>query len=152
MAARHPHEPRRSRPFPSFPRPMTDAAERPDRADRTARDGSVHWVRVTCPDCGVVRVGTDRVVIRNCVDNQTWSYRARCSQCGTVFLGDTPEALAIAAIGAGVSVETWTLPVASARRPGPPLRAADVVELHVALLADDWFERLAQVQPPLGDR
>jgi hypothetical protein len=116
------------------------------------RNSSVHWVRVTCPDCGVVRVRTDRVVVRNCVDNQTWTYRANCSQCGAVFLGDTPESLALAAIGAGVSVETWTLPVASTRRPGPPIEATDILELHLALLEHDWFDRLAQVRPPLGDR
>ena len=48
------------------------------------------------------------------------------------FLGNTPEALALAAIAAGVSVETWTLPVPSARRPGAPLQAADLLALHLA--------------------
>ncbi len=112
----------------------------------------MHWVRVTCPTCGVVRVRAERVVIRNCVDDQTWSYRARCSQCDTTFLGVTPEALALPALAAGVAVETWTLPVPSPRRAGAPLRAADAVELHLDLLADDWFDRLLRLQPRGDDR
>jgi hypothetical protein len=99
-----------------------------------------------------VRVPTEQVVVRNCVDDQTWSYRATCSECGTRFLGDTPEGLALAALAAGVSVEIWTLPIPSARRPGPPIQAADLLALHLALMEYDWFDRLSGAEPPLGDR
>jgi hypothetical protein len=158
MTARHSHEPRRSRPHPSLRRHVAnrDVAEPtlldlPDPA-QPASDGSVHWVRVTCPGCGIVRVPIEQVVVRNCVDDQTWSYRARCSQCGTTFLGDTPEGLALAALAAGVSVEIWTLPIPSARRPGPPIQAADLLALHLALTEYDWFDRLSGAEPPPGDR
>jgi hypothetical protein len=158
MTARHSHEPRRSRPHPSLRRRVANRGEAeptvldlPDPAS-AAPDGSVHWVRVTCPDCGIVRVPTERVVVRNCVDDQTWSYRARCSECGTTFLGDTPDGLALAALAAGVSVEIWTLPIPSARCPGPPIEAADLLALHLALMEYDWFDRLSRVEPPLGDR
>jgi hypothetical protein len=158
MTARHSHEPRRSRPHPSLRRRVADrrAAEPTlidlPRVDEAAPDGSVHWVRVTCPECGIVRVPTEQVVVRNCVDDQTWSYRARCSECGTMFVGDTPEGLALAALAAGVSVETWTRSVPSARRPGPPIQAADLLAFHLALMEYDWFDRLSRVEPPLGDR
>jgi hypothetical protein len=158
MTARHSHEPRRSRPHPSLRRRIKDRGgaqptviDLPD-VDLPAPDGSVHWVRVTCPECGIVRVPTERVVVRNCVDDQTWSYRARCSECETTFLGDTPEGLALAALAAGVSVELWTLPIPSARRPGPPIQATDLLTLHLELLEFDWFDRLSRVEPPLGDR
>jgi hypothetical protein len=114
-------------------------------------DASVHWVRVTCPTCGIVRVPPDGVVIRNCVDDQSWTYRARCSQCHKLFLGITPESLARVGLASGVAVETWTLPLPSARRPGSPLRALDALELHLALLEPDWFDDFARVLPPLGD-
>ena len=52
--------------------------------------GLSNWVRVTCPACGVVRVRADRVVVRSCTDDQSWSYRAMCSQCDTIFVAETP--------------------------------------------------------------
>jgi hypothetical protein len=157
MTGGHSHGPRRSRPHPSGPRPTTDRRDHdrspvaPALMDDPVVAGAVHWVRVTCPTCGVVRVETDRVVVRNCVDDQTWSYRARCSQCDTIFIGFTPESLALPALAAGVSVETWTLPIPSPRRSGSALRAIDALELHLALLDDDWFDQFSQAEPR-GDR
>ena len=128
MTPRHSHEPRRPRPHPSGQSSLADlgdgerrAVDLPGRA-RSATDPPVHWVRVTCPECGVVRVKADRVVVRNCVDDGTWSYRARCSECDTIFLGATPENLALAALAAGVVPETWTS--RSRARAGPARRCA----------------------------
>ena len=56
------------------------------------------------------------VVVRNCVDDESWSYRARCSKCDTTFVGGTPAALARPAVAAGLAIELWTLPKPSARR------------------------------------
>lgn len=119
--------------------------------DRVEVDRPSHWVRVTCPDCGVVRVRAERVVIRNCVDDETWSYRARCSECETTFIGFTPATLALPAVAAGLDVEIWTLPIPSPRHSGSPLHAVDALEMHLAMLEDDWFDQLARVEP-LGDR
>ncbi len=110
-----------------------------------------HWVRVTCPACGVVRVRADQVVVRNCVDDESWSYRARCSGCDITFVGFTPASLALPAVAAGLVIETWTLPVPSPRHSGSPLHAVDALELHLAMLENDWFDQLARVEP-LGDR
>ena len=60
-------------------------------ASAAAFEGASHWVRVTCPACGVVRVRADRVVVRHCLDDQSWSYRALCSQCDTMFVARTPS-------------------------------------------------------------
>jgi hypothetical protein len=95
-------------------------------------------------------VRADLVVVRNCVDDQSWSYRARCSRCDTTFVGATPASLARPAVAAGIAIELWTLPKPSARRSGSPLRAVDALELHLALLESDWFDQLARVEP-LGE-
>ncbi len=110
-------------------------------------DPPTHWVRVTCPACGVVRVRASRVVVRNCLDDQTWSYRARCSECDLMFIGYTSAALALPAIAAGLAVESWTLPVPSARGSGAPLQVVDVLEFHLAMLDADWFDQLARIEP-----
>jgi hypothetical protein len=98
-----------------------------------------------------VRVRADVVVVRNCLDDQSWSYRARCSSCDTTFVDATPGSLARPAVAAGVAIELWTLPRPSARRTGLPLRAIDALVLHLALLESDWFDQLARVEP-LGER
>lgn len=144
MISSHGHGPKR-------PRPRPRAAARP--VQRAFADGGrvTGWVRVTCPECGVVRVRADRVVVRNCVDDESWSYRARCSSCDLTFVGSTPVQLALSAVAAGLPVERWTLPKPSARHAGVALHAVDALELHLALLEPDWLEQLARVEP-LGDR
>jgi hypothetical protein len=134
----HTHGPKRSRPR---------GIGRPSVVAKARLDPTAPWVRVTCPECGVVRVRADRVVVRNCTDDQSWSYRARCSSCDTTFVGMTPVALALPAVAAGLAVELWTLPKPSARREGSPLQVIDALELHLALLESDWFDEMARVEP-----
>ena len=141
MTTGHARGPRRSRPCGS---------NRPTGVSSTATENPSHWVRVTCPACGVVRVLAGLVVVRNCVDDQSWSYRARCSRCDTTFVGTTPASLARPAVAAGLTVEHWTLPKPSARRTGSPLHAVDALELHLALLESDWFDQWVRVEP-LGE-
>ena len=138
MTTSHPRGAKRSR---------LCGGSRPTPAAPIRTETPTAWVRVTCPACGVVRVRSDRVVIRNCVDDETWSYRARCSGCDTVFVGITPAALALPAVAAGLMVELWTLPQPSHRHAGSPLHAVDALELHLALLESDWFDDFARVEP-----
>jgi hypothetical protein len=138
MTTSRPRGARRSRPCGGG-RPIANLPVR--------RDVPKPWVRVTCPACGVVRVRSDRVVIRNCVDDESWSYRARCSGCDTIFVGITPSELALPAVAAGIVVELWTLPRPSSRHTGAPLNDVDALELHLALLEPDWFGEMARVEP-----
>ena len=138
MTIAHSRGPRRSRPCPTGP---------PAGVSSIAPDIPSRWVRVTCPACGIVRVRADRVVLRRCVDDSTWSYRARCSSCDVTFVGSTPSSLALPAIAAGIGLELWSLPRPSGRASGSPLRALDVLELHLALLEPDWFDQVAAVLP-----
>jgi hypothetical protein len=138
MTIAHSRGPRRSRPC---------APGRPVRMASATTENLSRWVRVTCPECGIVRVRADRVVLRRCVDDELWSYRARCSSCEVTFIGSTPASLALPAVAAGVGLELWSLPRPSARATGSALRSLDVLELHLALLEPDWFDRMASVKP-----
>jgi transcription elongation factor Elf1 len=141
MTARHARGPKH---------PHHERRDRPRRIIGAASERASKWVRVTCPACGVVRVRASGVVMRNCVDDQSWSYRAMCSRCDTVFVASTPSVLALPAIAAGLAVELWTLPTLSGRHEGSPIHAVDALELHLALLEPDWLEQLERVVP-LGD-
>ncbi len=130
---------------PQRSRPRVNA--RPNPVPAAKIGSATPWVRVTCPECGIVRVRADRVVVRNCIDDNSWSYRARCSSCDTTFVDTTPVSLALPAVAAGLAVEIWTRPTPSARRGGGPLEMVDALELHLALLEPDWFDQLARTEP-----
>src|SRR5689334_4933105 len=105
MTARHPRGSHHPRPHDGDRLPSGSDAIR----DNSSRGVSSRWVKVTCPACGVVRVLADHVVVRNCIDDRSWSYRARCSRCDRMFVGPTPEGLALPAVAAGLAVELWRL-------------------------------------------
>jgi hypothetical protein len=108
------------------------------------------WVKINCPDCGIVRVRTGDVTVRHCWDDQSWSYRTRCPECEVVFVRSTSETLADVVLDRGAELETWTLPAELQERPdGPPLQLADLLELHLALIEPDWFDDLASITSPI---
>jgi hypothetical protein len=83
------------------------------------------------------------VVLRRCVDNNTWTYRGRCPECRLLVAGVTSQRAADAAVGSGGQVEEWTLPREVDERPsGPPFSLADVLELRLALIEDTWIDDL----------
>jgi uncharacterized Zn finger protein len=99
---------------------------------------------VRCPDCGESRVQVGEVTLRECVDTGGWTYRARCPQCGVLFVDVTQRDAALRVLVAGAPVESWLLPAELDERPdGPPLTLTDLLELHLLLLEPDWFEQLA---------
>jgi hypothetical protein len=101
-------------------------------------------VVVECPDCGEVRVPPREVTVRNCLDNGTWSYRFTCPRCHGRTVGKSVEAALLNAVGAGASLEEWTLPAELLERPdGPPFTLVDVLELHLAMLEPDWFDEIS---------
>jgi len=105
-------------------------------------------VTVQCPDCGQESVPIDAVVLRWCIDDGAWSYRARCAACTRMFVAATSAARAMQAASAGVEIEAWSHPREIHERPeGPPLSLADVLELRLALIEPDWIDRLQAESP-----
>jgi len=100
-------------------------------------------VIVHCPDCDEVRVRPHDVTLRNCIDDDSWSYRFTCPTCGglTVAFTDTPSV--IEAFAAGAGLERWRLPAELLEtHAGPPLTLADLFAFRRLLLAPDWFDAL----------
>ena len=99
---------------------------------------------VQCPDCDEQRVSSADVRLRECVDDETWSYRFTCPSCRRRTVSLTTRVAALGAVVAGVLVETWRLPSERCELPvGEPLTLVSVLELHELLLEPDWFDRLA---------
>jgi hypothetical protein len=105
---------------------------------------------VRCPDCRSGRVSAQSVTVRWCLDHNGWSYRARCAVCGIVFVASTREDRAHRALAAGAHLEMWTLPAELAERPseGRPIDAVDILELRLALMEPEWFDKLRDMTFP----
>jgi hypothetical protein len=102
-----------------------------------------HAVIVRCPDCGEQRVPLDAVVLRRCIDDDSWTYRGRCPECELLVAGVTTQRAADAAVDSGGRVEEWKLPLELEERPGgPPISLADILALRLALIEENWLDEL----------
>ena len=100
-------------------------------------------VVVRCPDCGEQRVPLDSVTLRRCVDDDAWSYRARCPECRFLLADVTSERAALSAVASGADLEEWHVPLELDEHPsGPEFTLGDVLALRLALIEDDWIEQL----------
>jgi hypothetical protein len=102
---------------------------------------------VRCPDCRSGRVSAPSVTVRWCLDTNGWSYRARCSTCDILFVAPTREDRAHRALAAGAKLEMWTLPAELNERPsiGRTIDAVDILELRLALMEPEWFDKLRAI-------
>ena len=105
-----------------------------------------HGVRilVSCPDCSQVRVCPGDVTLRNCVDDDSWTYRFRCPSCKRLAVGPASRSACFEAVAAGAAVESWHLPaeLSEHRDNGPALTQLDALALRATLGEPDWFETL----------
>ena len=98
---------------------------------------------VSCSTCGNVKVACSEVTIRNCVDNDAWSYWFICPGCRSRTSAGTRRRSALEAIDSGSTLNTWRLPAELDERPnGPPLTLVDLLELHLLLREPDWLDYL----------
>ena len=96
-----------------------------------------------CSTCGHVKVAPSEVTIRNCVDNDGWSYWFICPSCRCRAAASTRRGSAFDAVCAGSALDIWRLPAElDERSDGPPFSYIDLMELHLLLLEPDWIDQL----------
>ncbi len=110
-------------------------------------------IRAACPRCGDVRLRPRDLTVRVCADDDQGSYAFSCPGCGTPVQRDaTPRILALL-VSAGVRTEVWHRPAEIAeRRSGPPLTSDDLLDFHLLLRGDDWWDRLVAITPAPSPR
>src|SRR5690242_10501377 len=101
---------------------------------------------VTCRDCGDVVVSIGRCQLRRCDDDGLHSLAYRCSRCGQ---RDVVTALhgheIVELLEAGLSVVPWQLPseVTEPHFCGDALTLDDLLDFHLMLDGDDWYDTIA---------
>jgi endogenous inhibitor of DNA gyrase (YacG/DUF329 family) len=101
-------------------------------------------VRAQCPDCGDVSLAIADLTVRAYDDGTTRSeYRFECPVCRRPVVRAASERIVDLLLSAGAPCETWTWPAELRERPGgPPLTPDDLLDLHVLLDDERWFDDL----------
>lgn len=107
-------------------------------------------IRASCPDCGEVDLRPDEVVLRivraddgDVADGSL--YRFSCPDCDGVVEKPADERIAQLLATGGVEVEETgptRPPHPEAPKGGPALTHDDLLDFHLGLQADDWFDEL----------
>ena len=101
-------------------------------------------VRAQCPGCGDVQLHIDDLTVRVCHDDDVPSaYRFRCPGCEQTVHREASPRIVDLLVSAGAPQEMWHWPAElSELRSGPPLTPDDLLDLHVLLEDDTWFDQL----------
>lgn len=107
-------------------------------------------IRASCPECGEVDLRPDDVLLRvvrtadGAVDDDS-VYRFLCPSCTDVISKPADGRIVELLRGGGVSVDDDAdrfEPHPEAPPAGPTLTTDDLLDLHLLLARDDWFDRL----------
>ncbi len=100
-------------------------------------------VRAQCPSCGDVRLHIDDLTVVVADDETPSRYRFRCPVCGDVVVREASERIVELLVGAGAVEERWHWPAELAEaHVGPPLTPDDLLDLHVLLDTERWFDEV----------
>lgn len=104
-------------------------------------------VEASCPSCGIVHLPLSAFLVRVCVDLNSSAYTFRCPGCGLRASKPADDRTVDVLTAAGVSLELWYLPdeLREPHAEGEPVSHDDLLDFHLLLLGDDWFERLEQL-------
>jgi hypothetical protein len=79
-----------------------------------------------------------------CSDDEHGSYCFRCPSCEQAVAKDASRRIVDLLVSSGVRMQVWRLPAELREaRQGPPITADDLLDFHLLLGRDGWFEDLA---------
>ncbi|HEY7106031.1 MAG TPA: hypothetical protein VH986_06495 [Acidimicrobiia bacterium] len=101
-------------------------------------------VRAQCPACGDVKLQIQDLTVLVCADDATpGSYRFRCPSCSETVQRAASARIVDLLVSAGAPHELWRWPAELDEHPdGPALTPDDLLDLHMLLNGDGWFDEL----------
>jgi len=103
-------------------------------------------IRAHCPTCGDVQLTSGDLTVRVCADTERGSYSFHCPECERAVAKDASQRIIDLLVSSGVKMQVWRLPAeVREERAGPALTPDDLLDFHLMLQSEDWFERLAEV-------
>jgi hypothetical protein len=101
-------------------------------------------IRAACPTCGDVKLRSRDLTVRVCADDDHGTYSFVCPRCDVTVIRDASPRILALLVTAGVHAEVWHRPAELLeRRDGPPFTADDLLDFHLLLTSDGWFDHVA---------
>ncbi len=102
----------------------------------------VATIRASCPTCGDVELTSRDVSVQVCASNNQGSYAFRCPGCTVAVSKFAEQRIVDLLVSSGVRLAVWSLPAElEESHSGEPLDYDDLLEFHLLLQEDGWFER-----------
>ena len=115
---------------------------------RQRRETLVATIRASCPSCGDVELTSRDVSVQVCASNNQGSYAFRCPDCTVAVSKFAEQRVVDLLVSSGVRLAVWSLPAElDEPKSGPVLDYDDLLEFHLLLQEDGWFDRLTM---PVG--
>lgn len=102
-------------------------------------------IKATCPGCGDVKLRARELTVRLCPETDSGTYTFACPRCRELVARDASPRVLSLLVTAGVATEVWHQPAElSEPHEGPPIAPDDLLDFHLMLQGEDWFDRLAE--------
>ena len=103
-------------------------------------------IRASCPTCGDVQLEPSDLLVRVCADDNQGSYCFSCPECGYGVAKDASPRIVELLVSTGVRMDVWRLPAElHEHKAGPRLTPDDLLDLHLLLQDESWFDQLASL-------
>ena len=100
-------------------------------------------IKATCPDCGEVDLTADDILLRIGPSKAVNTYGFSCPDCGDFVQKAADERVVRLLLSGGVVPVPMHVPAEALEiHDGPVITHDDLLDFHVLLKADDWFEQL----------
>jgi hypothetical protein len=81
-----------------------------------------------------------------CSDDESGSYCFRCPACERAVSKDASRRIVDLLVSSGVRLQVWRRPAELLEmHDGPSLTPDDLLDFHLLLRQDDWFDQLTEV-------
>lgn len=81
------------------------------------------------------------LTVRVCSDDEQGSYCFRCPSCAQAVAKEASKRIVDLLVSSGVHMEVWRLPLElTEARVGPPISPDDLLDFHLLLSRDGWYD------------
>lgn len=100
-------------------------------------------IRANCPHCGDVQLRASDLTVRIASGMEHGSYTFICPSCERAVAKDASKRIIDLLMSTGVDVQVFRAPAElSEVHTGPAINADDLLDFHLMLQNDSWFDRL----------
>jgi hypothetical protein len=92
-----------------------------------------------------VQLKASDLIVRVCSDDERGSYAFRCPDCEMPVAKDASRRIVDLLVGSGVRMQVWRLPAElHESHCGPMLTPDDLLDFHLLLQTESWFDSVAE--------